>query len=400
MPTLLIINVTCNQGSTGKISEQTGLLMKERGWNVYYAHGARRVNPSQLTTIPFSTIRQEYLHALKSLFWDGDGLGSARATRQLTDIIREINPDIVQIHNIHGYYLNIKELFGYLNTTTIPVVITLHDCWNLTGHCTHFVTAGCHRWQTGCHHCPLTSRMPKRTFIDMSERNYAIKGKYISSNPNIHFVAVSDWMARNLRLSMYKEHPIHTIKNGIDLEVFKPCLQSNHERFTVLGVANVWDRQKGLYDIIRLRALLPSDISILLVGLTARQIKHLPSGITGITNTSDQHELARIYSEADVLINPTYADTYPTCNLESIACGTPVITYDTGGSPESVTTDTGKVVRQGDVDQLAEAIIKMKESNFKASASSECTTYAQTHFRNRTRFMEYAELYEQLLSNP
>ena len=149
MPKLLIINITCNQGSTGKISEQVGLMMVQRGWEVFLAHGARRVNPSELSTIPFSSVGEEYLHALKSLLFDADGLGSTKATQKLVEKIKEIQPDVIQIHNLHGYYLNYPVLFKYLNCINVPIVMTLHDCWSFTGHCVHFVIAGCEKWKTG-----------------------------------------------------------------------------------------------------------------------------------------------------------------------------------------------------------------------------------------------------------
>ena len=161
MPKLLIINVTCNQGSTGKISEQIGALMKSAGWDVYLAHGARRVNPSGLNTFQFSSVKDEYLHFVKSLFFDGDGLGSIVATKRLVNYIKDIKPDIIQLHNLHGYYINYKVLFGYLNKTQIPVVMTLHDCWSFTGHCVHPIIANCNKWKTECNHCPLKNKYPK-----------------------------------------------------------------------------------------------------------------------------------------------------------------------------------------------------------------------------------------------
>lgn len=170
-------------------------MMKQRGWEVFLAHGARRVNPSELSTIPFSSVKGEYFHALKSLLFDADGLGSTAATKQLVDKIKEIKPDVIQIHNLHGYYLNYPVLFEYLNNTKIPVVMTLHDCWSFTGHCVHFVIAGCDKWKTGCHDCELKNKYPKKSILwDKSRRNYALKKKYLASNQNIHIVAVSEWL--------------------------------------------------------------------------------------------------------------------------------------------------------------------------------------------------------------
>lgn len=394
MPKLLIINITCNQGSTGKISEQVGLMMKERGWDVYYAHGARRANPSQLKTIPFSSVRGEYLHALKSLLFDADGLGSTSATRRLVGLIEEIKPDVIQIHNIHGYYLNYKVLFEYLNSSDIPVVVTLHDCWNFTGHCTHFVTAGCEKWKSGCYDCPLLN-VPPKSFVDRSKRNFALKQNLFLTNKNLHIVPVSYWLKGMVAQSFLKNKDIQVIQNGIDLNVFRPFKRTNVNKFRILGVSNVWNKDKGIYDIYNLRKILPAlEYEIILVGLTKQQIDELPEGLTGITSTANQQELAKMYSDADVLINPTYADTFPTVNLEALACGTPVITYNTGGSPESLTPETGIVVKQGDVDAMADAIIHMKETPLSSNA---CRAYALEHFDKDKCFEKYAELYQSLL---
>ena len=394
MPTLLIINVTCNQGSTGKISEQVGLMMQERGWNVYYAHGARRVNPSQLRTIPFSSIRGEYLHALKSLLFDANGLGSTRATQKLVEQIKEIHPDIIQIHNIHGYYLNYKILFEYLNSTDIPIILTMHDCWNFTGHCTHFVTAMCKKWKTGCYDCPLLNVSPK-SYIDRSKRNYALKKSLLTSNKNLHIVPVSYWLESMVRESFLKGKDIQVIQNGVDLNIFKPYPKKQGTKFKILGVANVWNKDKGIYDIYKLREMLSlSGFQITLVGLTQNQIANLPEGIVGITATANQKDLAELYSGADVLINPTYADTFPTINLEALACGIPVVTYRTGGSPESLDSKTGIVVEQGNVTALANSFMYLRENPL---SSEDCRKRAEEYFDKNRCFEKYVNKYESLL---
>ena len=394
MPTLLIINVTCNQGSTGKISEQVGLMMQQRGWNVYYAHGARRVNPSQLRTIPFSSIRGEYLHALKSLLFDANGLGSTRATQKLVEQIKEIHPDIIQIHNIHGYYLNYKILFEYLNSTDIPIILTMHDCWNFTGHCTHFVTAMCKKWKTGCYDCPLLNVSPK-SYIDRSKRNYALKKSLLTSNKNLHIVPVSYWLESMVRESFLKGKDIQVIQNGVDLNIFKPYPKKRGTEFKILGVANVWNKDKGIYDIYKLREMLSlSGFQITLVGLTQNQIANLPERIVGITATANQKDLAELYSGADVLINPTYADTFPTINLEALACGIPVVTYRTGGSPESLDSKTGIVVEQGNVTALANSFMYLRENPL---SSEDCRKRAEEFFDKNRCFEKYVNKYESLL---
>ena len=196
MPTLLQLNTTCNQGSTGKIAENVGLLMKEKGWEVYCAHGARYVNKSQLNTYKIQCKWNEYLHAFKSMIFDAAGLGSNNETKRLINYIKKIKPDIIQIHNLHGYYINYKILFEYLNTTNIPIVITLHDCWLFTGHCVHFDHKKCEKWKTLCQDCPQIHSYPKSMFLDKSKRNYLFKKNLIAKNKNIHFICVSTWIEK------------------------------------------------------------------------------------------------------------------------------------------------------------------------------------------------------------
>lgn len=396
MPTLLIINVTCNQGSTGKIAEQVGVMMKKRGWDVYYAHGARRVNSSQLKTIPFSSVRAEYIHALRSRIFDDDGLGSKRETKNLVEKIKVIKPDIIHIHNIHGYYINYKILFEYLNSTNIQVVMTLHDCWSFTGHCPHFVTANCEKWKIGCHHCPLKDSDYKKSLIDRSRRNFKLKKQYIAENSNLHLIPVSYWLGDLVKQSIYQDKDIDVIQNGIDLSVFRPLSPNVNKKYSIIGVSNVWHDSKGFSDILSLRQLLDKDsYEITLVGVSQRQKDDLPDGIIGILSTANQEELAALYSKSDVLINPTYADTFPTVNLEALACGTPVISYRTGGSPEAVDETTGVVVEQGDINALADAIRSMKKHSL---SSDDCRKRAEDCFDKDKSFEKYIELYEGLIN--
>lgn len=398
MPKLLQINITRNQGSTGKIAEQIGLLMEQRGWEVYVAHGSRFVNPSQLPSYQIQNKCEEYLHALKSMLFDADGLGSVRATKRLVDYIREVQPDLIQIHNLHGYYLNYKVLFEYLNTTDIPIVMTLHDCWSFTGHCTHFVTADCSRWKIGCGHCPQIYSVPKSLYFDHSHRNLELKRRLIASNKNLHLVPVSHWLEEFLHWSIYKDSPIHIIQNGIDLNIYRPSKPKRTDKFCILGVGNPWSKDKGLFDVYLLRELLPQDeYEITLVGLKQKQKASLPEGIRGILRINNELELVDLYSESHAFINPTYADTFPTTNMEALACGTPVISYRTGGSPESLSSETGIVVEQGNVKALATAIRKMKERPLSSRA---CRQRAEQCFNKDERFMDYVKLYETLLKKP
>lgn len=381
--------------STGRITESIGRLAKERGWDCYIVHGARYARPgSCMQSIQAVSKWGEYAHFAESLLFDNHGLASRNSTKAVVEQIKLINPDIIQLHCVHGYYMNYKLLFEYLNTTNLPVVWTFHDCWAFTGHCAHFVTAGCEKWKNeGCHDCPLKGDYPK-ALIDRSSRNYRLKKELFTANNNLHIVAVSEWLASFTRESFLGDKDIRVINNGVDIHVFKPYGEKSSDRFSIVGVASAWNKDKGLYDFYQLREALPADFDITLIGLTAEQIKNLPQGIKGISRTDSVEQLAQLYSDANVLVNPTYADSFPTVNMEALACGTPVITYRTGGSPEIIDEKTGVVVEQGDIEGLITAIKRMKNQPL---STKECRNRAVTLYDKDKRFTDYVNLYESLI---
>lgn len=397
MPILLQINVTANWGSTGKIAEQIGFCAMRYGWESFIAYG-RWCNPSKSHLIKIGNKLDMYMHYAEQRIRDNEGLCSRGATKRLIKLISEIRPDVVQLHNIHDHYLNYRLLFEYLNETEIKVVWTLHDCWAFTGHCFHFVTKNCDKWKNGCFECPLKNEYP-RTFLDRSKEHWLLKKELFVGCKNLTIVPVSDWLANFVKESFLKEKRIHVIKNGVDLNIFKPSTSLNisqtNSKFKILAVSSVWNPDKGKLDIYKLREILAEDkFEITMVGLSADQYKQLPRGIIGIQRTQNLQELVKLYSDADVLINPTSADTFPTVNLEALACGTPVITYRTGGSPESIDNKTGVVVEQGDVNGLVEAIYRMKEDPL---SSADCRKRAEECFDKDKCFEKYVGLYEKLI---
>ena len=401
MPTLLQINVTGNSGSHGIIADEIGLIAIKRGWRSLVAYG-RWFNPSQNELIQIGSVFSVMEHGLESRFLDNHGLASRIATHTFIHQIQEIKPDIVHLHNIHGYYLNYKLLFEYLNNTNIPVVWTLHDCWTFTGHCAHFVTVGCEKWKTECFNCPLKGDYPK-SLMDFSRRNYALKKALFTGNKNLHIVPVSAWLAELTKESFFKDKDIQIIHNGIDLSVFYPHPVVDRNRFRILGVSGVWNKNKGLYDFFKLRDLLDKDkYEIVMIGLTKKQLKDLPEGITGIERTNSVFELSENYSSADVFVNLTYADTLPTVNMEALACGTPVITYRTGGSPEIIDDQTGWVVKQGDVKMVSSIIESICDAQSKDESKVRriaCRKRAEEYFDKDKCFEKYVSLYDKLIIN-
>ena len=404
MPKLLQINVAINYGSTGKIAEQVGSLVMQWGWDSYIAHG-RYINASKSKAIKVGGILDWFFHALMTRLTDKHGLFSRLATKRLIRKIQKISPDIIHLHNIHGYYINYKILFEYLRKTNIPIVWTLHDCWTMTGHCTHFEYAGCERWKTGCFDCPEKMSYPTSLLFDRSCKNYIEKRELFTSVKNMIIVPVSNWLGGIVKESFLKDYEVNVIHNGVDIQKFQPTQSDIREEYSIfdkkiiLGVASPWGRRKGLTDFFELGQYISSEkYQIVLIGLSENQIKQLQNGIIGLTRTESVEALAKWYSVADVFVNPTYEDTYPTTNLEAISCGTPLITYRTGGSPESVTLQTGRVVERGNVEGIAKAIeaICAEDRN---EVRKLCRDYAVANFDQKECFKKYIDLYAEILQN-
>lgn len=422
MPKIFYISGAINFGAPGRIVEQTGLLAQKHGYEVLVAHSTRNENPTQLPHFAITTKREEMIHAAGAKFLDMHGVLSNRQTKVLVERIKEYRPDIIHLHNIHGYFCNFKVLFEYLDTIDTPVVWTMHDCWSFTGRCFHFVGANCYKWKTGCYDCKSEAGYTVSKYVDRSKSLYELKKRLFSSVKNMTMVPVSDWQAAFLRDSFLKHHAIHTIHNGVDLEKFRPMdgrrLREKYQlvgEFVLLGVASPWNTRKGLDDFCRLRSMLSADdFAIILVGLKPEQVEKLPEGIIGITRTESQQELAEYYSMADVFVNLTYLDTFPTVNLEALACGTPVLTYRTGGAPEAIYDSsvvennglevsverlesylTGTVVEQGDLKGVMSAVCSMRKNPLSAD---DCRKRAERCFDKDKCFNEYIELYNSLVN--
>lgn len=401
MPRLLQINSTANWGSTGKIAEQIGERAMAHGWESYIAYG-RVANNSSSTLIRIGSRLSQAWHLLQTRLFDRHGLGSKFATKKLIHQIEEIKPDIIHLHNIHGYYINYPILFDYLNSTDIPVVWTLHDCWAFTGHCAYFDSVDCMRWKSGCSNCPATKLYPKAKFTDLSAHNYKLKKRIFTAKRNIHLIPVSNWLKGLIGKSFLKDCSCITIHNGIDINLFAPTIDKNivgnKGKHIILGVAAQWSERKGLEDFFKLRQMLDNKVyDITLIGLTEEQIVSLPKGITGIRRTQNVKDLASYYTAASVFVNPTYSDNYPTTNLEAMACGTPVITYKTGGSPEAITPGTGIVVEQGDVAGVVRAIEEICAKG-KEHYAEACRKRAVDNFDKNACFEKYIALYGELLA--
>lgn len=399
---ILQINSVVNFGSTGRIAEDIGQKAMGEGWESYIAFG-RNDKPSTSNKLKIGNDWDIKWHGVETRLFDRHGFASRNATYKLIKSIDKINPSIIHLHNLHGYYLNIEVLFDYLSKINIPVIWTLHDCWPMTGHCSHFSFIGCDKWETQCKKCPQKKAYPSSIWIDNSYTNFSTKKKLFTSIDNMQIVTVSHWMAEIVKKSFLNEYPTKTIYNGIDLITFNlkntegiKLKYNLDNKFIVLGVTNIWNKTKGLQDFIKLASFLKNDEVIILVGLSRNQIGLLPDNIIGIERTENINQLVALYSSSDVFINPTWEDNFPTTNLEALACGTPVITYNTGGSPEALTSETGYVIEQGNINGIRIAMDFIKEKG-KDAYVKPCRQRALKNFNKEDRYAEYVQLYEKLL---
>lgn len=398
------INMT-HLGSTGKIMFQIANVAQSAGYTVrtfspYPFSRSKKQNLSfPENHFVFGTYAENGFHYYAGELLGRNGYFSRRGTGQLINELEMFKPDLIHLHNLHNFSINLPMLFDYIKTNNISVVWTLHDCWAFTGHCPYFSIVNCEKWKTGCNHCQQPDVYPKM-YIDTSKVMFEVKKEWFSNISNITLVTPSRWLANLVNESFLKQYPVEIINNGIDLSVFKPqeCdfrtkYSIKDEQCVILGVAFGWGYRKGLDVFIRLANLLDSKYQIVLVGTDDRCDKQLPSNIISIHRTNNQNELAKIYSSADIFLNPTREENFPTVNLESLACGTPVITFNTGGSPEMLNNNCGVVVEQDDISSLVNNIEKLGRKNQKIV--NYCLEQA-SHYSQYDKFVDYIDLYQRI----
>lgn len=365
---ILMINVVCGIRSTGRICTDLATELEKQGHEVRIAYGREEV-PEQFQkyAVKIGTDIDVKMHGIRARLLDGAGFGSIKATKKFIEWVKEYNPDVIHLHNIHGYYLNIEILFEYLKVCGKKIIWTLHDCWAFTGHSAYCDAVQCERWIQGCYKCPQIKEYPK-SMIDASQRNWRKKKRIFSDIPNMTIITPSNWLAGLVKKSFLGKYPVEVIHNGIDTSQFKPLendfreIHHLEDKFLVLGCATSWDDMKGYSDFIELSRRLNHNYKIILVGLSNEQIKFLPEHILGIERTSSIKELAYIYSAADIFVNLSYCENYPTVNMEANACGLCVLTYDTGGSSESA-SDNCIVVEKGNLDQVIKSLEQVYQNS-------------------------------------
>lgn len=357
---ILFINSHCGAGSTGKICTELAEKFEADGNEVKIAYGRYAYVPEQYKkyAVRIGSDLEVKINALLTRITDKEGLYSKNSTKKFLKWAEEFNPDILWLHNLHSYYLNYEMLFKWIKTRPgMQVKWTLHDCWAFTGHCAHFTVAKCYKWQTECKNCPQKSAYPASLIFSNCNDNFKRKKQAFTGVKNMTLITPSNWLANLVKESFLKEYSVEVIHNTIDTNVFKPTPSDFRECYglenkkIILGVSGVWNERKGFYDFIKLSEMLGDNYKVVLVGLSDKQLKEIPTNIIGIKHTNGQKELAEIYTAADVFVSLSYEENYPTVHLEAQACGTPVITYDAGGSAEAG-GENAKVVGVGDLEEV------------------------------------------------
>ncbi len=392
---IVAINL-CHYGSTGRIMLQIADRAREQGHEVYtFSRAWDKQPPAPVGHAFFGTVLDNVIHHTVGPFFGKNEMLSARGTRMLIRRLEEIAPDVIHLHNLHGWYIHVPVLFDYIRKKGIRVVWTLHDCWAFTGNCCYFTAAGCDKWKSGCHDCPIHRAYPG-TRRDVTDKMWQNKKSWFLGLPNMTLVAPSHWLAGLVRDSFLKEYPVRVIHNGIDLSIFRPRESDFRRRYRcedkyiLLGVALGWGPRKGTDVFVELARRLDTSYQIVLVGTDDGIDRMLPPNIISIHRTHNQEELAEIYTAADLFVNPTREENFPTVNLESLACGTPVLTFKTGGSPECIDGSCGSVVPCDDVEALLDEIRRIRRE---APYTEEACLARARAFAMQDRFDEYISLY-------
>ena len=399
---VLIINASCGNGSTGRIVADLYHMLRNKGHfcKIAFGHGEPRMVPYE-DTIRVNNKWGYYIHNVLGKLFDRAGFFSRQKTKKFVKIIEEYKPDLIHLHNLHGFWINIDILFKELRKLNIPIVWTLHDCWAYTGHCSHYTTNKCYKWVDGCHACQHLDVYPESFFVDNSRNNYLKKKNLFTSVDKMTIVTPSKWLAGEVKKSFLGKYPVIPIPNGIDLKTFSHKDFVSRKKFGIpekkkvlLAVAFVWNKEKGLDDLIELSKKIDKDEYVMvIVGLSAKQKETLllPPTIIAIERTSNIDDLVELYSLSDVFLNPSYQETMGMVTAEAIACGTPAIVYDKTAVPEMVDSQSGFVVKAGDITAMKENIENALDLN------KECIAKCAMKFEKNNQYEKYYTIYKSII---
>lgn len=400
MKVVQINSVFGEGGSTGRIARELHDYLAQCGHESYAAFGYTYAGAYFPNTLCMNSIPALKVSILKTRMYPAHGFYNKRATKRLITWLDQIKPDVVHLHNLHGHYVNVEMLFTYLKERDIPVVWTLHDCWSFTGWCAYYDMANCMRWQTGCKDCPCKHDYPFTWFFDRSAQNYQRKKKVFTSLDKLELVCPSQWLADQVAASYLKEFPRSVINNGVDLGVFTPGESDLKHRLgiegkaMVLALANEFSARKGVEHLVELSNRLDDAHALVILGAPHALQGASPSTIY-LPRTNSAQELADVYRAADVFVNPTLADNLPTTNIEALACGTPVVTFNVGGSAEVVGDACGWIVERNDTEGFVRAVRDCGSAD--SAIRERCAGHARANYGNADCYRKYLGLYNEVL---
>lgn len=357
----LFINSVAGVGSTGRIAADKCRELMREGHDCVLAYGRTCGNCDDITTVRIGSDLDFKIHGVMNRIFDNHGFNSAAATKRFLKWVRDYDPDVIWLHNIHGYYIHVGLLFEYLRFSGKKIIWTLHDCWSFTGHCAYFDYVGCSKWKTGCEKCPQKKNYPASLLVDGSRENYETKKYHFTGIPNLTLQVPSQWLADRVRVGFLGEYPVEVVYNTVNREVFRPTPSDFREKHDLrdkrmlLGVANIWEERKGLKDFVALAKLLDDRYKIVLVGLTPEQSRNLPSNMLCLPRTDNIRQLVEIYSAADYYINPSVEETFGMTTLEALYCGTIPIVYQ-GTACEEIVREFGGIAVPSGAENIYRAV--------------------------------------------
>lgn len=403
---ILQVNQVVTVTSTGRIVENLGNFLLDNGHESFIAYSGRPKSPSNSHLYQISNSLDSNLHAIGTRLFDTHGLHSLSVTKKFLSWVDELNPDIIHLHNIHGYYLNYPLLFDFLSKSRKPVIWTFHDFWPITGHCSYFTDVNCEKWKSQCYSCPKKKLYPSSILMDNSKTNYITKKKYFSSLDRLEVVTISNWSRELVNDSFLGNKRIHKIPNGIDsskfriTEVAKEGIRSKYglsEKKILLGLATTWGKRKGYFDYLKLAEILPRDYQIVLVGLQGDLAKGLPKQIIPIKRTESIDDLVNLYNLSEITLNLSYQETFGLTTVEGLMCGVPGIVYNATASPELINDEVGVIVEPGHIEGIVDAIRKIEKNGGKKSYREKCRKYAVDNFDAEIVHKQYLDLYQRLI---
>ncbi len=398
---ILMINSVCGIRSTGRICTDIAEVLEKEGHECKIAFGRETVPEKyKKFAVRIGTPLSSKIDGLKCRVFDNAGFNSKAATKKFLKWVREYNPDVIHLHNLHGYYINIELLFKFLKEFGKPVVWTLHDCWSFTGHCSHFANVSCYKWQTECdNRCVRQKAYPTSMFVSRAKQNFLKKKELFTSLSDLSLIVPSKWLASQVSESFLKEKEIKIIPNGLDLEGFKPIKSDFREKYgfenkkMILGVASAWGKNKGTEDFVALSQAVSDEYKVVLVGMTPDQAEKMPKEILVLPRTNSISELAEIYTAADIFFNPSRQETMGLTTVEAMACGTPVVTSNCTAVPEVVDENSGIVLENLEIDTIIngiETVLAKEYPNTRKRAE---------YYEKSAQYKKYLEEYEKVLKN-